>query len=82
MNGLEQGLQNMGELLSYVGLIVLVLAIGLAASPLLLWWNSAKNTRLLRALLEEQERTNELLEKLTVSPDNPAPPDFLFDKDE
>jgi len=62
--GLEQGLGQLGELLSYVGLALILLAAGLAASPFVLWWNTARTNRLLARLAEEQERTNALLERL------------------
>lgn len=74
-HGLEQGLGRMSELASYLGLVGLVLMLGLAVIPFILWWNSSRANRLLAKLIEEQERTNALLEQMvqgkTGAPEKP-----------
>ncbi len=73
MNGLPQGLEHrlgqMSELASYLGLGLVIVCIGLAVVPFVLWWNTARTNRLLGELIEEQEKTNELLRGLAA----PAP---------
>ena len=70
--GIEQGLGQVGEIASYLGLAALVLAIGLALVPFVLWWNTARTNRLLSRLIDEQEQTNELLRSLAGKAPEPA----------
>ncbi len=84
MNGLNE-LAMLGKLLWFLlaaGLIFMLMA------PFLIWKNTAETTRLMRFMVEEQERTNELLEAMLEqqkpidsidNPENaPAPEDDAF----
>lgn len=62
--GVEQGLGHLQELASWLGVGLLVLIIGLAVVPFILWWNTARTNRLLNQLLDEQEKTNVLLQTI------------------
>ncbi len=80
MNGLNE-LAMLGNLLWFLmaaGLLFMLMA------PFLIWKNTAETTRLMRFLVEEQERTNDLLEAileqqksstLTDDPKNAAIPE-------
>ena len=65
--GVEQGLDHLHELASYLGAGLLALVIGLGVVPFVIWWNTARTNRLLNQLIDEQEKTNALLEELVTA---------------